>query len=162
MTNWITGVATVLLAGATAWYAWLAYKANDPIVEVVLRPANAERPRVSLIVRNVGRSPAFDVTITCMPPEARSQITIWPGWELERLPGFSQGLLPGGPIPTLASGESLHSEIANSLRGLAEVTFHVEYKKRPHGRKTHRRDFIYSPAQLYKEGVSGASADTGP
>ena len=151
LATWILAVATVVLAGATIYYAVLNRRllglqaaANQrmhmPSVLVVLRPSATNRNILGLVVRNSGMGPALNVSLRFSPPEAG---TIRAGPH-----PLSSSLLFSVPAPVLAPGEKLVTDlIQKQQRGnIPHITFKVRHEDAYGG--THQQEFKYDLALL--------------
>jgi|GEM_PF-2677830 len=151
LATWILAAATVVLAGATIYYAVLTrHLLNEqskssrrmmmPSVLAILRPSATNRNLLELVVRNSGMGPALKVALSFSPPEAGTL----------RIGGYSvqSALLFRIPLPVLAAGEQLATDLIHKQQrgNVPRIAFTVKYEDSYGG--THQQDFEYDLALL--------------
>ena len=151
LATWILAAATVVLAVATIYYAGLnrrllslqseaSQRMMMPSVLAILRQSEAHTNLLELVIRNSGMGPAYNVAMSFAPPEA-GNIGIRPY-------SVRSSLLFSIPIPVLAAGESLTTDLIHKLQrgNVPRITFTVKYEDAFEG--IHQQDFEYDLALL--------------
>jgi hypothetical protein len=128
----IQAVATLVLVGITAWYVWITHRilvdtakarAQELAPYVVAFFDTPEDTWVDLVVKNVGKTPAFDVKITLKPttltldqiPFVRSTSpAIPPNYEIRAYVSMLKSYLDSGDPLTIEAEVSYRGEAGES------------------------------------------------